>query len=96
MWDCVRLLWSCYSDRTIPTSYNLEGVVREGDHSQRISKMIELWKGRYNDKAVTLKVLKVSLQDPHILTFKSVSMSCTPQRGLLLLVLTCDSGFAMT
>jgi len=64
----------CGQNRTVPTRYKLEGGVREGDYSQRISRVIEIWKGRYKDGMVALKVLNVSLQDPHILTFKRVSM----------------------
>ena len=58
----------------LPTSYNLEGVVREGDRSKRISQVIEIWKGRYKDEVVALKVLKVPRQDPQILAFEGVSM----------------------
>jgi len=56
--------------------------VRVGDYSQRISEVIEIWKGRYNGKAVALKVLKVSHQDPHIPLFKRVSMLCDPLAGV--------------
>ena len=47
--------------------------MREGDHSKRISESIEIWKGRYKDEVVALKVLKVSRQDPHVLAFTRVS-----------------------
>ena len=69
------LRWLCRERGAIPTSYKLEGVVREGYHFQRISLVIEIWKGRYKDEGVALKVLKVSREDPHILAFKSVSRS---------------------
>ena len=46
----------CSQQRTIPTSYKLEGVVREGDYSQGTSQMVEIWKGRYKDEVVALKV----------------------------------------
>ena len=60
--------------------------MREGSHSRRISRAIEIWKGRYKDKTVALKVFKVSRQDPHILAFTSVSMPCDPQGGELFVV----------
>jgi len=68
----------CGRQRTVPARYKLEGVVREGDYSHRISRVIEIRKGRYKDGMVALKVLNVSLQDPHILTFKRVSMPRSP------------------
>lgn len=37
--------------------------------------MSEIWKGRYNDEAVALKVLRVPQDDPHEQKTKSVSMS---------------------
>jgi len=48
--------------------------MREGGRSQRISEVIEIWKGRYQGEVVALKVLKVSRQDPRILAFTGVSM----------------------
>ena len=72
----LRIL--CGQHRTVPTRYKLKGVLREGDHSKRISQVVEIWRGRYKARIVTLKVLKVSLQDPHILAFKRVSMPCDP------------------
>ena len=53
--------------------------MREGNHSQRISQVIEIWKGRYGGEAVALKVIKVSRRDPHILAFKRVSMPRYPR-----------------
>jgi len=64
----------CKVYRSVPTSYKLEGVVREGDHSQRISQEIEIWKGRYKDEVVALKVPRVSRQGFDVLALKSVSM----------------------
>jgi len=61
-------------------SHNLEGVVKEGDHSQPgVSQVIEIWKGRYKGEAVVLKVLKVSPQDPHLPAFKHVSVPRDPR-----------------
>ena len=76
--DYTELQRLCGRHRTVPTQYNLGGITREGDVSKRISKVIEIWKGRYNDEVVALKVLKVSLQDPHILAFTSVSVPRDP------------------
>jgi len=65
----------CHDYGTVPTSYKLEGVVREGDYCLHISQVIKIWKGRYGDEVVALKVFKVPRQDPHILEFKRVSTS---------------------
>ena len=70
----AKLRQLCGHHCTIPTSYQLEGVMREGDHSKRISESIEIWKGRYKDELVRLKVFKVSRRDPHVLGFTSISM----------------------
>ena len=79
----------CGQRRTIPTSYKLEGIVREGDHSQHVSQAIEIWKGRYKDELVALKVLKISRQDPHISAFTRVSRPRDSWgRGLLIINLT--------
>ena len=58
----------------VPTSYKLKGVVKEGDRAQRISQVTEIWKGRYNDEVVALKVLRVPRDDPHVQRTKSVSI----------------------
>jgi len=68
----LRML--CDQHGTIPTSYKLEGVVREGDNPQRTFRVVETWKGRYKDEVVALKILKVSRRDPHMLAFKRVSI----------------------
>ena len=72
-----KLRQLCVDFHTIPTSYKLEGVTREGD-PQRVSQGITVWKGRYKGEAVTLKVFEVSRQDPHIAPFKRVSTLCDP------------------
>jgi hypothetical protein len=54
----------------VPTSYKLEGVVRVGDHVQRVSRVSEMWKGSYKGELVALKVTKVSRRDPHLLGVK--------------------------
>ena len=43
---------------TVPASYQLEGVTKEGDHPQSIFPDTEVWKGRYDGKAVVLKILR--------------------------------------
>ena len=45
-----------------------------GDHFQRICRKTEIWKGRYKDEVVALKVPRVSYQGSYILELKSVSM----------------------
>ena len=77
----AQLLELCAHRRTIPTSYKLEGVVRERDHSKRILQVVAIWKGRYKDEVVALKVIKVSRQDPHVLAFTSVSTPRDPRGG---------------
>ena len=81
----------CYHHSTIPTSYELKGVMREGDHSHRISKVINIWKGSYEGKAVELKVLDMSRHDPHILEFKRVSILCKPPGRVV--VRCCPDGY---
>jgi len=63
--------------------------VKEGDYAQRISPVTEIWKGKYNDEVVALKILKVPRDDPHAQRTKSVSISYDISgRGLLVVVLT--------
>ena len=78
-------------DGPVPALY-LEGVIREGTHSQRISDVIEIWKGRYKDKVVMLRVLELSRQYPYTLEFKMVSIRRNPPwSGLFVVVLTGDT-----
>lgn len=65
----------CGHNRTVPTSYKLEGVVKERVYAQRISQLTEIWKGVYNDEVVASKILRVTRDDPQIQRAKSVSMS---------------------
>ena len=65
----------------VPTSYKLEGVVKEGDHPQRATLVTEIWKGKYNDKKVGLKILKVPQDYPHVKAVKSVSAPRDPPVG---------------
>ena len=58
--------------------------MREGDYSKHISKVIEVWKGRYKNEVVALKVFKVSPQDPHISKLKRVSMPPNPWQRVAL------------
>jgi len=76
----IKLRRLCGHHRTIPTPYTLEDVTKEGDHPQYVSNVAEIWKGRYKDKVVALKILKVSHQDPQILGFKRVSTPDDPPR----------------
>lgn len=70
----LRRLCGRYS--TVPSSYKLESAVKDGDRAQRISKVTEIWKGRYNGEVVALKVLRVPQDDSHLKSIRSVSMSC--------------------
>ena len=78
----IKLRKLCGKHRTVPISYKLEGVEKEGDHPQNISKAktTEIWKGRYKGGEVALKVLKVPRDDPQIQRAKSVSGSCDLRR----------------
>ena len=77
----------------LPEQYiygELRGVVREGDHSQHISEVIEIWKGRYKDEVVALRVFKLSNQDPDTPALKSVGTLGDPP-GLFIIVLMSDT-----
>jgi len=67
----IELRKLCGKHRTIPTSYKLEGVNKEGEYAQRISKATEIWKGRYKDEVVALKILRLPRDDPYIQRVKS-------------------------
>jgi len=57
--------------------------VREGDYSKNISQVIEIWKGRYKGKVITIKVFKVTPRDPHASTFKTVSVPRDPWQEII-------------
>ena len=63
----------CGRHLTVPTTYTLKDVVKEGDRPQCISQVTEIWKGRYNDEAVALKILRVP-RDDHVQRNKSASI----------------------
>ncbi|KAF9650321.1 kinase-like protein [Thelephora ganbajun] len=68
----IELRRLCGRHCTVPTSYKLADVVKEGDCAQRNSRVAEIWKGRYRDAVVALKVLRVSQDDPHMQRTKSL------------------------
>jgi len=78
----IELRKLCGKHHIVPKSYKLEGVVKEGELPQhrQPTGMIEIWKGRYNDEAVALKVLRVPPGDPQIRGIKSVSTLFGPSR----------------
>jgi hypothetical protein len=55
--------------------------VKGGGPAQRISQVTEIWKGRYNDELVALKVLRVPRDDPQVGGIKSVSTPCDTLGG---------------
>jgi len=63
---------------TVPISYQLEGVTKEGSHPQHISRVADIWKGRYNGQVVALKVLRGSRGGYHMQTTRNVSVSHEP------------------
>lgn len=58
---------------TVPTSYKLEGIVKEGNTPQCTSEVTEVWKGRYNGKLVAIKVIVAPQDDHRRQSLKSVS-----------------------
>jgi len=76
----IELRKLCGKHRTVPTSYRLEGVKKEGEYAQHISKATEVWKGRYKGEVVALKILRLPRDDPYIQRAKSVSGSCDLRR----------------
>ena len=73
MEDITGLLHLCVRWHTVPTSYELRGVVRLGDGAQCASRVTEIWKGMYNGEVVALKILKLSGDNPEIELAKRVS-----------------------
>jgi len=59
----IELRRFCGNRRAVPPSYTLNGVVKGEDKARHISEATEIWKGRYGNKAVALKVPVV--QDWH-------------------------------
>ena len=72
----IELRKLCGKHRTVPTAYKLDGVEKEGEYPQHISKATEIWKGRYEGKAVALKILRLPRDDPYIQRVKTVSGLC--------------------
>ncbi|KAF9648576.1 kinase-like protein [Thelephora ganbajun] len=66
----IKLRRLCGRLRTVPTSYELGGIVKGGDYPQHDSQVVEIWKGRYNDEAVALKILRVPQGSPYIQKIK--------------------------
>ena len=72
----VELLELCGHWRMFPTSYQLEGVVKEGKYAKHTSNTTEIWKGKYKGKEVALKILRVHRDDPQAQAVElSVSLS---------------------
>ena len=79
----IKLRELCGKYRTVPTSYRLVGVEKEGDRAQYISRTTEIWRGTYSGEVVALKILRVPRDDPHmphIERTRSVSASLDPRR----------------
>ena len=58
-----KLVQLCTYWNTIPSLFELQGVVRQGDRAQHDSGDIEIWKGIYINKVVVLKVPRSMPQD---------------------------------
>ena len=80
----VELLELCGHWRMIPTSYQLEGVVKRWgyEYAQYTSKKAEVWHSKYREKEVALKILKVDRDDPQAQAVESVSMSLDSKTSL--------------
>ena len=76
-WITELRMW-CEIYCTVPTSYKLEDVVREGDHPQHISQETEIWKGRHKDEVVALKVPRAPHEGFDTSELKSVSTQHYP------------------
>jgi len=77
--NLIELRKLCGKYQTIPVSYQLEGVEKEGECAQRISTATEIWKGRYMGEVVALKIPRVPRDSPYRQRTKSVSGSCDLQ-----------------
>jgi hypothetical protein len=55
----AELFQLCTFWHTVPVSYELKGVVKQGDSFLRISGMTEIWEGTYHGEVVALKVLQL-------------------------------------
>lgn len=69
----IELRNLCGSRLTVPTAYQLEGIVKVEPIPRRNSQVSEIWKGAYDGKEVALKVIKISQDASH--TEKRVSTS---------------------
>ena len=52
--------------------------MREGDYSERVSQKTEIWKGRYKDEVVALRVPGVPREGFDASKLKRVSMQPVP------------------
>lgn len=68
----IELRKLCGEYRTVPTTYKLEGVEKEGGCAYTKSDITEIWKGIYRGEFVALKILRVSQDNPEIQRTKSV------------------------
>jgi hypothetical protein len=71
----IELRALCGKHRTVPTTYQLNGVVKEGSYPYRSSRVTEIWTGKYKGKEVAIKVLRVSRDNSDVQKAKSVSIS---------------------
>jgi len=54
--NIIELRRLCGRRGAVPPSCTLNGVVKEEGKARHISRVTEIWKGRYGNKAVALKV----------------------------------------
>jgi len=54
--NIIELWRLCGHRRAVPPSYTLNGVVKEEDEARHISRVTEIWRGRYGNKVVALKI----------------------------------------
>ena len=73
----------CAYHATLPSSYIISGeITRVGDHSIALSGIADVWEGTYRGRGVSIKSLKVPLNDDQ--TLKKVCIRCGTSLSRLL------------
>ena len=85
----IELLKLCGYWCTVPTSYKLEGVVRNYA-AQHVSQMTEIWKARYSGREVAVKIVRVRQGDPLAQRVKRVSRLRNSRRRVFFGVVLTD------
>jgi hypothetical protein len=70
----IELRKLCGDHRTVPSAYKLKEVIKTGTHSQVTSQVAEVWKGKYKDGQVALKIFRIPPNDPKFQRIKKVCL----------------------